>query len=327
MKETLERMDSGALFMVLGHEREGRDLIAKNDPLFEKALQDELNNITLPGEGEKAESVRSLFNQYRSTLKVILEPEANPGIKHHAYFTKLLPLFQKIKETADDILRMNQENMLAADLQAREKALSARQQMYLMLLMAALVSGVFLFFTGRWILRPVHRLIRFADEIKNGNLDLVVPIDSNDEIGRLSQSFNAMAEHLRQTRRSDQARLVRIQDSTQHTFNSLPDAVAVIDPEGKVEVATESARTLFGLKPGVPCSEPPVRVAGRSIQRGPPKRPPGGVRWKTEAPFSILIVGRNDTFVPMAVPVLDSEKQLNGVVIDAEGRYGAAASG
>ena len=62
MKEALDRMDSGALFTVMGHRKEGLDLITKNQPLFEKALRLELNNITLPGEGEKAALIRDPFH-------------------------------------------------------------------------------------------------------------------------------------------------------------------------------------------------------------------------------------------------------------------------
>ena len=53
MKESLERMDSGALFILSGYEKEGREAIDGNLPDFEKALAIELNNITVPGEGER----------------------------------------------------------------------------------------------------------------------------------------------------------------------------------------------------------------------------------------------------------------------------------
>ena len=54
MKESLDRMDSGAVFMVLGHEREGKELLGTNEPRFARALDRELHNITIPGEREKA---------------------------------------------------------------------------------------------------------------------------------------------------------------------------------------------------------------------------------------------------------------------------------
>ena len=61
MKESLERMDSGALFILSGYEKEGREAIDGNVPKFEKALTIELNNITIPGEGEKAAHLSKLF--------------------------------------------------------------------------------------------------------------------------------------------------------------------------------------------------------------------------------------------------------------------------
>ncbi len=62
MKESLERMDSGILFVFLGEKDKGTELIQKNDAVFEKALQVELNNITLPEEGEKAHHLQDLFS-------------------------------------------------------------------------------------------------------------------------------------------------------------------------------------------------------------------------------------------------------------------------
>ncbi|MCX5900626.1 MAG: hypothetical protein NTX06_07825 [Proteobacteria bacterium] len=67
MKEAIERMDSGALFCLLGYE-EGRGLIKDNELKFEKALDFELSNITVPGEREKAQRIRDLYGQYREVL-------------------------------------------------------------------------------------------------------------------------------------------------------------------------------------------------------------------------------------------------------------------
>src|SRR4030043_2292215 len=122
--------------------------------------------------------------------------------------------------------------------------------MYILLLVGMIVAVGFVLFTGRWVLRPIHRLIRSAEEIKQGNLELVVQGDSRDEIGQLSEAFNEMALPLRESRRSDQSRLTRIQRATEQTFNSLPDAVAIVDPGGKVDVATETGGKVLELKPG-----------------------------------------------------------------------------
>ncbi len=314
MKEALERIDSGLLFTLLGESTQGVELIRKNELAFEKALQIELNNITVPGEGEKASHLRELYGRYKITLTSVEEPGKPAAFRRNAYFADLLPLFGQIKDTADWILQMNQQNMSEANDQARRSAASARSQMYFLLFAGAIVSVGFVFFTGRWILRPIQRLIRSADEIRRGNLDLVVQSNSRDEIGHLSESFNAMAASLREFRRTDQAKLIRIQQATERAFGSLPEAVAVIDSEGKVEVATESAKNIFGLRPNTPIFHLPfgwmidlyneALKSGRVAQLKSPQRI-----------IQHFVRGEERYFCPEARPVLDIERQPTGVIL------------
>ena len=154
---------------------------------------------------------------------------------------------------------MNQQNMYDANQSARHKATKAREQMYFLLILGAVLAVAYVFLIGKWILRPIERLTQSAEEIKRGNLDLIVKTDTRDEIGRLSEAFNAMAASLREVRRSDEAKLVRIQHSTQQTFDNLPDAVAILDLEGKVETATETAGNIFGLKRNIRIESVPFK--------------------------------------------------------------------
>ncbi len=154
MKEALERMDSGILFELLGYTQKGDELIRKNELVFEMALQVELNNITLPGEGEKANHLQNLFGRYKTVLKRIEDTRPPITVRRNAYFTDLFPLFQQIKETTGEILRMNQQNMSDANDLARNSAAAARKQMYIFLFAGTIVGLGFIFFAGKWILRP-----------------------------------------------------------------------------------------------------------------------------------------------------------------------------
>jgi signal transduction histidine kinase len=314
MKESLERMDSGAMFVLLGAEQKGNDRIAQNELRFDKALQVELGNITLPEEGEKAAHLSQLFRKYRLDIKVMGNPSFGREARRKAYFDELFPLFQRIKDTADDISRINQEKMVAMDARARQQALLVRRQMYMMLLAASIVAAGFLFLTGKWILRPITRLIHSAKEIQKGNLDLVVPGGSRDEIGQLSEAFNEMAASLREFRRTDQARLLRIQRSTQQAFDNLPDAIAVVNPEGKVEVATEAARDAFGLKPNVRLGELAhpwiVDLFDEALAGGRITEPKGA-----DAVVQRFLRNEERFYHPRAVPILDSGRVAAGVVL------------
>jgi NtrC-family two-component system sensor histidine kinase KinB len=115
----------------------------------------------------------------------------------------------------------------------------------------AVIAVLFSYLTHRWILKPINRLIESTEEIREGNLDLVIESGSHDEIGKLSDSFNEMTVAIRQVRKSDRMNLIRMRRAMEEVLKALPEAIAVLDMEGRVEVSTNTADRIFGLKPGV----------------------------------------------------------------------------
>jgi NtrC-family two-component system sensor histidine kinase KinB len=313
MKEALERMDSGVLFTFLGYQQLGNEQIKKNEAAFEKALDIELHNITVPGEGEKATALQTLFASYKVKIHD-LQKQSQSGGARRVYFDQILPLFQQVKNTADDILQMNQMNMNEANERARKDAASAQERMYLFLLCGILVAVAFMLFIGKWILRPIERLIRSTEEIRDGNLDLVVQIDSRDEIGRLSEAFNDMTTSLREFRRNARAKLHRTQQATKEALNSLPDAVAIVDPDGKVEISTNAAKEFFGLDPGAQIQELPVTIFNELFQ----ETVHSGFIKKTEKEkeiFQKFIKMEEHYFQPQTTAITDQNGQLTGVLL------------
>jgi len=251
MKESLERIDSGVLFTFLGAEAEGRRLIDASMQQFSKALETEMSNVTLAGEGERAHRLRELYYDYTRLVPIITDTSRPLEARRTEYFSNLLPLFGQIKGIAQEILEMNQTNMSEANDVARSRADSAQRRMTIAILACAGVAILFSVLIQRWILDPIRRLTESADEIRSGNLELVLETDSRDEIGQLSEAFNAMAEGLRHIRRSERRDLMRTRKATSEVFKALPAAIAVLDLEERVEVSTEPAEKFFGLKPGV----------------------------------------------------------------------------
>ncbi len=251
MKEALERMDSGVLFTFIGMDNEGRNLIEENTPLFQNALNVELGNITLSGEYEKADSIRTLFGEYERAITRVTDKSIPIEVRREAYFSTLFPIFQEIKTLAQAVLAMNQTSMSEENDAARRQAGLAHRSMLIAIVACALIAILFIFLIRRWILKPIDRLIESINEIRRGNLDLVLEPGSRDEIGQLSVAFNDMTEALRQVRKHDRINLLRIQRATEDIFRVLPSAVAIIDLQGRVDVATETASRHFGLKAGV----------------------------------------------------------------------------
>jgi two-component system, NtrC family, sensor histidine kinase KinB len=313
MKEALERIDSGILFTFLGYSEEGTRLIRKNEAAFAKALDIELHNITIQGESEKANALKILYASYLQVTHKIENPALPLEIRRRLYFKELLPLFQQIKNDADAILQMNQNNMHEANDLARSQAAAAQRHMYIFLFFGAVIAVAFMVFIGKWILKPINRLIHSSEAIRDGNLDLVVKAESHDEIGRLSEAFNDMALSLRAFRRSDQAKLARTREAANETFSRLPDAVAIVDPEGRVEISTASAKNLFGLRTGLFVRDASIDHLNRLFHAIIDQDPQ---RYREEEKlFQLFTNGEERYFHADAAPRIDRDGHLTGVIL------------
>jgi NtrC-family two-component system sensor histidine kinase KinB len=315
MKDSLERMDSGLLFILSGFVKEGVKQIETNRDHFKEALQTELNNLTLPDESSRAFALKSLFSLYDEGLEEFMKSE--PQLLRQIYFENLFPLFKNIKNKAESILQMNQDNMNAANNRARRKAEKARRDMYFFLNLSAFIILLFMLFSNHWILKPIQRLIDSTQEIRKGNLNLVIKVDTRDEIGQLSEAFNAMVASLRLFRRSDQAKFLRIQRSTQEAFKNLPAAIAIVDADGVIEIATASARNNFGLVPNTSIEQAPYPWLAE-IQRTIIKNPAlSGGENKHEI-IQQFSENQERFFQPRVIPIFNDEKEFNGSIIILE---------
>jgi two-component system, NtrC family, sensor histidine kinase KinB len=289
---------------------------------FDANLNAEDNNITLPGEDQIAATLTKLWRGvdlksgakvtsdcYRDSYQSLLD---HPGPEALANIRRLSPA---VKSAAQSVIKLNLDNMTPVQGRIKEMSDQATQVMILLSGAGTALAVAFTFILGRSILTPLATLIRSFREIEQGNLDLVVQVRSRDELHQLAEAFNSMAAKLRELRRTDRAKLVRTQRTTQLAVNSMPDAIAIINPDGLIELANDAARNLFQLNPGqTVASLADQRLAQlyRQVSHdGRPTQPSGYAS-------SIQVTdgtGQMRYFLPNAVPIVDGEKHLLGVTL------------
>ncbi len=321
MKEALERMDSGALFALAGEEAQGRALVEEHRPRFDEALKTELGNVTLPGEGERAQRLSQLFSAFVPVLNQVLDPALPLEARRGLYFQQLYPTFRQIKGTAGEILEMNQRNMVEAKDRARETANGATRRMALLLLAGTAFAGLCVFFLTRAILVPLERLTWAAGEIENGNLDLAVPVTSGDEMGQLATAFNSMAGGLKELRETEQGHLLRVRNVLQSALDQLPEALAIFSLDRRVELANQAAVEL-GLRPGEPVPERHAGWLSPLLDRIGSGR--GVSPGASEAPFRVSAEGGERMFLPHGKTFLDGQGHPDALVLileDVTGRH------
>lgn len=263
LKESLERIDSSFQFMLVARglqdpkeraflEERARKDYTTNWARYEEALKREQNNITIhPTEDELVAHLTTLTTTYRRQGKEFYERSFQAGPRHEDYYGEggLHATFVQIKDTADDILQLNQSEMKQASERASRTALDSLMWFAIGLALAVLLAVLLAWHTVRYILQPIRAVTDSAQGISLGNLNQVVPVLSRDELGQLAEAFNLMARHLRDYRQSQSAQLLRAQRTSQATIDSFPDPVLVIDADGYVEMANPAARRQLGVAP------------------------------------------------------------------------------
>jgi two-component system, NtrC family, sensor histidine kinase KinB len=244
MKESAERMDSGLSFALAGEERRGRDLFNENDPIFQENLRKELHNITVPGEGELANKIREAEGRYQ-TLAQTFWDTSEAEARRKMYFSELLPLFTEIKNNAQEVIRINQENMVQADHHARALSADSTRAMVILLVFGIALALSLGYGLQRTILRPIQTLTAVSKELGEGKLDQVVPVESHDELGQLADAFNKLAARLRVYRQTTTDQLSQARHMTEITFSAFPDSILALSMDGKINFANPAAGKLL----------------------------------------------------------------------------------
>jgi len=257
MKESIERLDSAALFLVASQREKGLQQASAHRPLFEAELKVQEGNITEPGEREINERLRAFWMDYQEKfdrLTKISDPEA----ARQFYFAELEPTFYKVKSAADEILALNQDAMVRKSENVRRTA-ERMNTLTITAALGALLLGLVLSISlTRRLLRPLAVLSQTTRRIGEGDFTARAPLQGKDELAQLARDFNAMASHLDEYRRSSLGELLQVQQASQSAIDSLPDPVVVFGVEGDVRNVNHAAETLLGLVLESSTKDPPT---------------------------------------------------------------------
>lgn len=126
----------------------------------------------------------------------------------------------------------------------------SRQALLLGLGLAALLlfGAVMAWTLRRVVTRPLQHMADISQRLARGDLGARIATASGDEIGRVGQQFNAMANQMGQTI----ARLQTQQQFLQDLVNAVPDPLLVIGPDWQIRIANTAYARLIGHDPLTP---------------------------------------------------------------------------
>lgn len=314
MRENIEEINQKLVISLWGGIPLDTTLIYINQSAFQKELAFQNGNITVQGERQFTDSLNLSWTNFCRDFSENTQSNLSNLDKRTHYQQIIKPNIFHIQRYTQKIAELNAQNMLSKDGQIRSQARKARDGVYLLLGSSAFMILILFIMLGQSILKPIKALTRSAKEIEKGNLDLSVDVHSTDELGQLAEAFNSMAAKLREFRRTDQAKFIRIQKTTQTAINTLPDAIAVINSTGIVELSNESAKKLFGIKPGKRIEYmdfewliPLYEKVCREVRAFHPQ--------SFKSAIQIFKDSQEKFYLPHLIPILDETNQLTGITL------------
>ncbi|SNS05018.1 methyl-accepting chemotaxis sensory transducer [Anaerovirgula multivorans] len=152
----------------------------------------------------KNEEERTLYNKLMNSMVVYREVrDENLGMVREQRYDDALAVLHLVTEARIQV----DENLQAlidyktnrATATVNNNADNYKSQTFIMIIV--IIVGVVLaimlgLLVANLISKPLNKLVRVADDIAEGNLDVDIDIDSKDEVGMLAKSFAMMADNL-----------------------------------------------------------------------------------------------------------------------------------
>jgi NtrC-family two-component system sensor histidine kinase KinB len=250
LADSLEREDDALLLAVSG------DAAGANHALSEERLRgdDAYTRIRsrLAADGDDGTKLtvdlERTMSQYRSAGSALIQ-EAGRSDSLHRYREHVNPLLRRSIRACGAIREREFATMQRAGVSARDEA-RAGLGIVIAAALAALAMGTAVsIWLARSVLGPVSRLSSSVEAVRLGDFEQRVALTSDDELGRLAEGFNRMAENLERYRQSSLGELIAAKTTLESTLNALPDAVFVISHDGSFAALNPPARAILQTAP------------------------------------------------------------------------------
>jgi NtrC-family two-component system sensor histidine kinase KinB len=310
MNASAERMDAALSLALAGEEERGRKLFERYTPVFEERLRHQRGNISLAGEGKVADKINQAGERYQGLAKKFWNT-SDIGTRRSIYLSELLPLFSDIQGNLQEAIRVSEDKMVQTDRQARSLSTISMRTMFLVLVAGVGMALLVVFAIQRAILKPIQILTAVAKELETGNLDQVVPVQSEDEIGALAAAFNKLASKLRAYRQITTDQILQARQMTEITFAAFPDAILALSMDGKIDFANPAAEELLKRLDSQVGLPPRIQEEAEKVLRGAADYVPTSL----EKAVSVLINEREVFLLPRVIGMRDDSGNLFGATI------------
>jgi two-component system, NtrC family, sensor histidine kinase KinB len=235
----LEREDDALLQTSLNKKR-GRPILTAARRTVEGALRRFETLLASPEKRGMASHLRSDIEGYHAAGDKLLAATSAESARA-LYNAEVNPLLGRAVGAVADVREDHFRSTEDAATWARDQARQSNRFLLGVSLVALLLSIIVSMYLASVVIPPIQGLTNAVEAMRRGEFDFRVSIEHHDEIGRLAEGFNRMADALAAFRRANIGEVMRAKETLEAALAALPDAVVVIESTGEVSSANPRA--------------------------------------------------------------------------------------
>ena len=254
MKETLREMDNAAYSYIFGGASGYSNRITELSEKFVVNYENELITIVIPEERRFIDGIGLHYTEFAAICRFISGFDlSDPQQLEQAklmYENELISRRIMAETEIANLYRSNEEALFARKDAAAD---SARNSILLLgtVFPAAALGGYWLakLYTKRFF-APLYDITQSIKHLREGHLDSVSNVRTEDEFGMLASEFNDMTRRLRKFEDSAIGSLINERGKTDSLVKSISEPLLVMNKELMIVEINEAFRALFDINTG-----------------------------------------------------------------------------
>jgi NtrC-family two-component system sensor histidine kinase KinB len=306
LSNALEREDDAFLLAMSGDQQNARKRLQAERARFDSAYSALLKTLTGPNQKEAADALQRDAAEYRAAGNMLFSVGRGAEMAM-LYQQHVNPALRRAVADCTTIRELSFRSMQFAALSARDEARSATMMVTAISSAALLISTLVAVLLARSVLLPVREMSKTVEALRSGDFERRVRVMASDELGELAIGFNRMAEALAEFRRYNLGEVLRAKETLEATIAALPDAVVVIDPDGRIVARNPVAQAMlsaFASEDTGSINEHSLPAAsGAAIDAALRGEPTIAARTAFDHAFSVGLNGHRSKVMVTAVPI------------------------
>ena len=197
MTEALERLDSASLLQLVGEQKEANEIHRDGELLFQESLAIAEGNITIEGEIQIIDSLRTTYENYLSLLNHFQQA---PNFVE--YKSQINPAFLTVKHQVTRLRTINSDVMYERALYIGRQAYRATLPGMILMIGAVLFTLMFAWLIREHSVKPLRKLLKATDQWLVHGQYRHPEITTGDEIEELANTLESVSNSLKKERES-----------------------------------------------------------------------------------------------------------------------------